>query len=132
MINASYKMNEDGTFERMEGSDETSTESASSTAPEQEVKCSTCAKKSEPCISFFAYENSMMHKDVDNERLHETIREQARESNRRNLCLCATFIVIILLFVVTDTVRTNIWNETVRNMTAAIVELANAKGIAVP
>lgn len=99
---------------------------------EASVKCNTCEKKSQACISFFAHENAMMHKDVDNERLHETIREQARENNKRNMYLCLTFIVIILLFVVTYTVRTNIWNETVRNMTAAIVELANAKGIAVP
>ena len=113
-----YRMKEDETVVREGG--------------EEESKCARCEKKEQACISFFAHENAMMHKDVDNERLHETIREQAKESNRRNLCLCATFIVIILLFVVTYTIRTNIWNETVRNMTAAIVELANAKGITVP
>ena len=121
MINASYKMNEDGTFERMEGSDETSTESASSTAPEQEVKCSTCAKKSEPCISFFAYENSMMHKDVDNERAHRT-----------TLFVCIAFVLIVIIFVAAYTIRTSIWLDTIAKLNAAIVELANAKGSLTP
>lgn len=113
-----YRMNEDG---RIVPDGE-----------KNESKCTQCEKKEQACISFFAHENAMMHKDVDNERLHETIREQARESVRRNIYLCLTFIVIILLFVVTYTIRTNIWNETVREMNAAIVELAHAKGITVP
>ena len=97
-----------------------------------EDNCASCNKKSSACISFFAHENAMMHKDLDNERLHETIKVIGEKSTRTNWNTCITFIVIILLFVVSYTIRTNIWNETVRQMTAAIVELANAKGIAPP
>jgi len=55
---------------------------------EKVTQCSICEKKSEPCISFFAHENSMMHKDVDNERAHRT-----------TLFVCITFIIITIIFV---------------------------------
>jgi len=100
--------------------------------PEPEEKnCSSCGKK-QACISFFAHENAMMHKDLDNERMHETMKDMGSKHTRTVLYICAAFIVIILLFVVTYTIRTEIWNETVRQMNAAIVELANAKGIISP
>lgn len=86
-----------------------------------EDNCNTCSKKSEPCISFFAYENSMMHKDTDNERAHRT-----------TLYVCVAFVLIVVIFVAAYTVRTNIWLDTIKSMNAAIVELANAKGIPAP
>lgn len=88
---------------------------------EQEVKCSTCEKKATPCISFFAYENSMMHKDVDNERAHKT-----------TLFVCITFLLVVIIFVAAYTIRMNSFLDTINHMNAAIVELANAKGIVVP
>lgn len=99
-------------------------------APE-ESNCKDCGKK-QACISFFAHENAMMHKDLDNERLHETMKVTQEKNTRTNRNMCITFILIILLFVVSYTVRTEIWNETVRQMNAAIVELANAKGVSTP
>ena len=93
----------------------------SENAPEPETMCSTCSKKSEPCISFFAYENSMMHKDTDNERAHRT-----------TLIVCLAFVMIVVIFVTAYTIRTNIWLDTISKLNAAIVDLANAKGITPP
>lgn len=85
------------------------------------AKCNTCEKKSQPCISFFAYENSMMHKDVDNERAHRT-----------TLFVCIAFVLIVIIFVAAYTIRTSIWLDTISKLNAAIVELANAKNVVVP
>ena len=85
---------------------------------EEENKCSTCEKKSEPCISFFAHENAMMHKDLDNERSHKT-----------NLFVCLTFIIITVIFVTAYTLRMNSFINLIKDMNAVIVSLANAKGI---
>lgn len=84
-------------------------------------KCSTCEKKSEPCISFLAHENAVMHKDLDNERAHKT-----------TLFVCITFLLIVVIFVTAYTVRTSIWLNTIQELNADIVKLANAKGIAAP
>ena len=106
--------------------------------PCNENKCETCSKKSSvACISFFTHENAMMHKDLDNERLHETIKLMSEQHTKdiermseqhsmdiRNILI--GFFVVIMLFVVTYTIRTNIWNDTVKYMNAAIVELAHA------
>ena len=108
-----------------------------------ENKCETCSSKSVACISYFAHENAMMHKDLDNERLHETIKLMSEQHTKdiqrmseqhsmdiRNILL--GFFVVIMLFVVTYTIRTNIWNETVKDMNAAIVELAHAQNVSPP
>ena len=84
-------------------------------------KCSICDKKSEPCISFFAHENSMMHKDLDNERSHKT-----------NLFVCMTFIVITVIFVTAYTLRMNSFINLIKEMNAVIIQLASAKGILTP
>ena len=86
-----------------------------------EEKCGTCMKKSTACISFFAHENAMMHKDMDNERAHRT-----------TMIVCIAFVLIVIIFVAAYTVRTAVWLDTVNKMNAAIVELANAKGIITP
>ena len=87
---------------------------------EYEGNCSSCKDK-KGCISFFAHENAMMHKDTDNERAHRT-----------TLFVCIAFVLIVIIFVTAYTVRTNIWLDTIKSMNAAIVELANAKGIPAP
>lgn len=86
-----------------------------------EIQCKTCEKKTEPCISFLAHENAMMHKDTDNER-----------ANRTTLFVCITFLLIVVIFVTAYTIRTNIWLDTIKDMNAVIVQLANAKGIISP
>lgn len=86
-----------------------------------ETRCSTCNKKDTACISFFAHENAMMHKDIDNERTHKMI-----------LFVCITFIIITLIFVFAYTIRMNSFVELIKEMNADIVKLANAKGISTP
>ena len=86
----------------------------------QEESCGSCTKK-QACISFLAHENAMMHKDTDNERAHRT-----------TLFVCIAFVLIVVIFVAAYTIRTNIWLDTIKSMNAAIVELANAKGIPTP
>jgi len=91
------------------------------TTSENGIKCTTCEKKSTACISFFAHENAMMHKDTDNERAHRTTR-----------FVCITFIIITTIFVLAYTLRMNSFLDTINKMTAALMELAGAKGIPAP
>lgn len=72
-------------------------------------------------ISFFVHENDMMHKDVDNERAHKT-----------TWVVCATFVMIVIIFVAAYTVRTSIWLDTIAKLNAVIVELAGVKGLLTP
>ena len=90
------------------------------TEKQEENDCSVCGKK-HACISFLSHENAMMHMDTDNER-----------ANRTTLICCATFIIITLIFVFAYTVRMNSFLSTINQLTADIVELAGAKGIAAP
>lgn len=87
----------------------------------EETRCDKCSKKDTACISFFAHENSMMHKDVDNERAHRT-----------TLFVCIAFVLIVVIFVAAYTIRTSIWLETIKELNADIVEIACAKGIISP
>lgn len=82
--------------------------------------CSGCSKKTS-CISFLAHENAMMHKDTDNERAHRT-----------TMYVCIAFVAVIIIFVTAYTFRTGIWLDTIKQLTADIVEIANAKGIVSP
>ena len=86
-----------------------------------EDHCANCGKKDTACISFFAHENAMMHKDTDNERAHRT-----------TLYVCIAFVLIVIIFVVAYTVRTSIWLDTIKQLNADIVERAGAKGIIAP
>lgn len=81
---------------------------------------SNCGKK-HACISFLAHENAMMHKDTDNERSHRT-----------TMFVCITFIIITIIFVFAYTIRMNAFLDTIKEMNAVIVKLANAKGIFSP
>jgi len=84
------------------------------------TECSSCNKK-HSCISFLAHENAMMHKDTDNERAH-----------RSTMFVCITFIIITLVFVIAYTLRMNTFIDLIKEMNAAMIQLANAKGIIAP
>ena len=90
-----------------------------------EHNCSACAEKGHTCIPFFVHENAMMHKDTDNERMHETMKSMSDNEVKSKRNMCITFIAIIIIFVTAYTVRTNIWLSTVNRMNDTIVELAN-------
>ena len=91
----------------------------------QEHNCSSCAEKGQTCIPFFVHENAMMHKDMDNERMHETMKTMSCNEVKSKRNMCITFIAIIIIFVTAYTIRTNIWLGTVNRMQDTIVELAN-------
>lgn len=82
--------------------------------------CESCSKK-HGCISFLAHENAMMHADADNER-----------ANRTTVIVCVFSLLFALTFVIAYTVRMNTFVDLIREMNAAIVELARAKGIPAP
>jgi len=87
----------------------------------EETTCSTCDKKTEACISFFAHENAMMHKDMDNERAHKS-----------NIFFAVTVLIITLIFVIAYTVRMNAFIDVIKETNAEIIKLASAKGIIAP
>ena len=86
------------------------------THDEQEESCTKCSKKP-GLITAFAYENALMH----NERSHKSI-----------WIVCATVIILTLIFVLAYTIRMNAFIDLTKNMTAALVELAGAKGLPAP
>ena len=75
-------------------------------------------QQEQPVVSFFVHEADMMHKDADNERMHETYRKTIKT-------ICATFIILIVIFVTAYTIRTAIWQNTILKMNNAIMEMAN-------
>ena len=87
---------------------------------EERITSENVNKKPE-MITAFAYENALMHKDMDNER-----------ANRTTLFVCVFAILFALIFVIAYTVRMNTFVELIREMNAAIVDLAGVKGIIAP
>ena len=98
----------------------------------EENKCAECSEKGHTCIPFFVHENAMMHKDMDNERMHDTIQKINEKNNRTVLTVCLTFILIIVIFVTAYTVRTSIWLNTITKMNDLIVTMANGNAPTVP
>ena len=101
------------------------------TAEEYDIEGKTCFEpKSEsldevisnqdqqPVVSFFVHQADMMQKDADNERMHETYRKTIKT-------ICATFIILIVIFVTAYTIRTAIWQNTILKMNAAVMEMAS-------
>ena len=89
-------------------------------APVDKHACGNCKDK-QACISYFAHENAMMHKDMDNERSHRT-----------TLFVCIFALLFALTFVIAYTLRMNTFASLIKEMNAAIVELAGAKGLLSP
>lgn len=87
---------------------------------EIQSNCNNCKDK-QACISYFAHENAMMHKDMDNERSHRT-----------TMFVCIFALLFSLTFVIAYTIRMNTFVDLIREMYAAFVELARAKGIPAP
>ena len=87
---------------------------------EPDQSCESCSKK-HGCISFLAHENAMMHADADNER-----------ANRTTVIVCVFALMFALTFVIAYTIRMNTFVALIKDMNAAIVELAGAKGFLTP
>lgn len=70
-------------------------------------KCRNCGEK-QACVPFFVHENTMMHYNTANRRMLVAL-----------LCVCITFILTIVIFVVGYTVREKNWLNTLTRMTPA-------------
>ena len=73
-------------------------------------------QQEQPVISYFVHEADMMHKDTENERLHDTHKSVTKT-------ICKSFIGLILIFVIAYTLRTALWQRTVLELKDAIVEV---------
>ena len=85
-------------------------------------KCKNC-ENTQACVPFFLHENAMMHKDSDNERMAKIIKGQ----RITNIIQSVVILLIVFVMVMFYTSRTQMWNNTVEKMSAAIVEVTNAK-----
>ena len=75
-------------------------------------KCSNeCEKMPQACIPFFAHENTMMHYNHANRRMLIAL-----------LCVCITFILTIVIFVVGYTVREKNWLDTLTRLQVTEVQ----------
>ena len=85
-------------------------------------KCKGCEKQ-QACISFFAHENAMMHKDADNERLANIAKGQ------RTVNLIQSVIILLVVFCMAMfyTYRTRMWNETIAKQNETIIKLLNER-----
>lgn len=85
-------------------------------------KCNVCEKQ-QACISFFAHENAMMHKDADNERLANIAKGQ------RTVNLIQSVIILLVVFCMAMfyTYRTRMWNETIAKQNETIIKLLNER-----
>ena len=92
-----------------------------------EKNCSNCNEK-QACVPFFIHENAMMHKDADNERMAKIIKGQ----RITNIIQSVVILLIVFVMVMFYTSRTQMWNNTVEKMSAAIVEVTNAKNTGSP
>ena len=88
----------------------------------EENKCKNCDGKL-ACIPFFIHENSMMHKDKDNERMAKIIKGQ----RIANIIQSIVILLIVFVFVWFYTSRAQIWSNTITEMKEAIVEVSHAK-----
>lgn len=70
-------------------------------------KCRNCDEK-QACVPFFVHENTMMHYNTANHRMLVAL-----------LCVCVTFILTIVIFVVGYTVREKNWLNTLTRITPA-------------
>ena len=70
-------------------------------------KCRNCDEK-QACVPFFVHENTMMHYNTANRRMLIAL-----------LCVCATFVLTIVIFVFGYTVRERNWLDTLTRITPA-------------
>jgi hypothetical protein len=87
-----------------------------------EEKCKGCDEK-QACISFFAHENAMMHKDADNDRLANI----AEGQRKVNLIQSVIILLIVFCMAMFYTYRTRMWNETIAKQNETIIKLLNER-----
>ena len=85
-------------------------------------KCKNCDNQ-QACVPFFMHENSMMHKDADNERLAVIAKGQ------RTINVVQSLIILLIVFVMAMfyTSRTQMWNDTIAKQNETIIKLLNER-----
>lgn len=87
-----------------------------------EEKCKNCDEK-QACIPFFAHENTMMHKDADNERLANIVQGQRKINVVQSIIILAIVFIMAMFY----TYRTQMWNDTIAKQNETIIKLLNER-----
>ena len=69
-----------------------------------EEKCRNCNEQ-EKCIPFFDHQNTMMHYNWVNRRSMISL-----------IAVCITMIIVVAIFVINQTRREQMWQETIKNI----------------
>lgn len=85
-----------------------------------EEKCKSCDEK-QACVPFFMHENSMMHKDADNERLANIAQGQRKINVVQSIIILAIVFIMAMFY----TSRTQMWNDTIAKQNETIIKLLN-------
>ena len=87
-----------------------------------EEKCRNCEEK-QACVPFFIHENSMMHKDADNERLANIA------DGQRTINVVQSIIILLIVFIMAMfyTSRTQMWNNTIAKQNETIIMLLSER-----
>ena len=83
-------------------------------------KCRNCDNQ-QACVPFFMHENSMMHKDADNERLAEIAQGQRKINVIQSIIILAIVFIMAMFY----TSRTQMWNDTIAKQNETIIKLLN-------
>lgn len=94
-----------------------------------EEKCSSCSER-QACVPFFLHENAMMHKDMDNERMSNVVKEVSKISKgQKTANIIQSIIILLVVFCMAMfyTHRTQMFNDTITQLNHTIVELMEGK-----
>lgn len=87
-----------------------------------EEKCKNCENQ-QACVPFFMHENSMMHKDADNERLAIIAQGQRKINVIQSIIILAIVFIMAMFY----TYRTKMWNDTIAKQNETIIMLLKDK-----
>lgn len=87
------------------------------------MDCKNCEGKEQACVPFFVHENTMMHKDADNERLANIAHEQRKINAIQSIIILAIVFIMVMFY----TYRTKMWNDTIAKQNETIIMLLKDK-----
>ena len=82
------------------------------------MECKNCEEK-QACVPFFVHENTMMHKDADNERLANIAHGQRKINAIQSIIILAIVFIMAMFY----TYRTKMWNDTIAKQNESIIML---------
>ena len=84
------------------------------------MDCKNCENQ-QACVPFFMHENSMMHKDADNERLADIAQGQRKINVVQSIIILSIVFIMAMFY----TYRTKMWNDTIAKQNETISEICN-------